>query len=419
MENSLFRQEALDATKHTLLGAVSLFSPPYRWLVISIISALTLSIALFFILGSYTKRESVSGELIPSEGVFNVSPPLGGTVVSTLVKEGQAVSEGDPLMVISAEVVTAFGSTREVIGEQLRQQRKRIEIDLAGNDEMSVEELKGLKRRAAMLKQQLSELALQREQRVRQSDLANLQLDKLKSMRDQGYASNSQVEQQEAVAIDASARLQDLSRQRLDTQQQLTEVDQQQREQPFKARNMRHDLKQKLAELDQSLAENESRRSIILRAPKDSVVGALLVKSGQVVNAGQTALSLVPKGAQLEARLLVPSRAIGFVRPKQQVVLRYQAYPYQKFGQHYGHVTEVSHTALSPQEVLAMTGQQGAQEQQYRVTVRLDRQQVEVYDRTEPLRPGMALDADLLIDNRRLIEWVLEPLYALGRRAAS
>ena len=116
---------------------------------------------------------------------------------------------------------------------------------------------------------------------------------------------------------------------------------------------------------------------------------------------------------------MVPSRAIGFIRNGERVVLRYQAYPYQKFGQQYGRVADVSRSALSPQEVANLTGQPNVQEQHYRVVVALARQDIVAYGRNEQLRPGMALEADVLIDKRRLIEWVLEPLFALGRRAAS
>ena len=49
----------------------------------------------------------------------------------------------------------------------------------------------------------------------------------------------------------------------------------------------------------------------------------------------------------------------------------------------------------------------------YRVTVVLDKQAVTAFGKPEPLKPGMLLDADVLGEKRRLIEWVFEPLYSL------
>ncbi|MXN74344.1 HlyD family efflux transporter periplasmic adaptor subunit [Burkholderia sp. 4701] len=419
MTDSLFRQEALDAARHKLMGAVSLYSPPYRWLVIGVATALTLVVVTFFVFGTYTKRERVAGQLLPAKGLLTVAPPLTGTVIDTRVREGQAVAAGAELLAISAEVATELGGTREMVARQLKFQRSRLETDLAGQSELDSEARRGLRARAAALHDQLAQIALQKTQRVRQAELAQRQLDKLQSMRAQGYASNSQVEQQEGVLLDAQARLQDLARQRLDVEQQLDQIRQQLRELPLNTRNQRNDIERKLADVDQALAENEARRAVILRAPQASVVAALLAKPGQTVNAGQSAVSLLPQGAQLEAQLMVPSRAIGFVRPRARVVLRYEAYPFQKFGQQFGRVTEVSRTALSPQEVANLTGRTNVPEQLYRVVVALDRQDIDAYGKREALRPGMALEADVLIDRRRLIEWVLEPLYALGRRASA
>ncbi|KWI25684.1 HlyD family secretion protein [Burkholderia stagnalis] len=419
MTDSLFRQEALDATRHKLMGTVSLYSPPWRWLTIGVATATTLALVAFLVFGTYTKRERVAGQLLPAKGLLTVAPPLMGTVIDTRVREGQTVAAGAELMAVSAEVATELGSTRERVGEQLRLQRTRLEADLASQSQLRDEANRGLRARAAALNDQLAQIALQKTQRARQIELAQRQLGKLQSMREQGYASNSQVEQQEAALLDAQARVQDLARQRLDIEQQLDQIRQQLRELPLNTRNQQNDIERKLADVDQSIAENEARRAVILRAPQASVVAALLAKPGQVVNAGQSVVSLLPQGAQLEAQLMVPSRAIGFVRPGARVVLRYQAYPFQKFGQQFGRVSEVSRTALSPQEVANLTGQTNVPEQLYRVIVALDRQDIAAYGKREALRPGMALEADVLIDKRRLIEWVLEPLYALGRRASA
>ncbi|QHM77557.1 Colicin V secretion protein CvaA [Mixta theicola] len=419
MSESLFRQEALEANKTTMIGTVALYCPPYRWLVISLVGFITIVIAAFFIFGSYTKRETAVGQLMPAKGIMNVASMTAGTVVDISVQEGQLVTKGQPMATVSSEVFTAIGQTREKVAQQLELQRDRLKADLENQEKLFIEETKGYEEREQLLSSQLQQLEVQQQQRARQARLAQLQLDKLILMRKEGYASNSQVEQQEAAVIDADARLQDIARQRLDVQQQLVQTRQQLREMPMNKRNKENEIERRLSELEQSLAENESRRSIVLRAPADGLVGSIMTKSGQMVSAGQTLFSVLPDDGKLQARIMVSSRAIGFIRPGQKVVLRYQAFPFQKFGQQYGKVSEVSRVALSPQEVATLTGNNNIQEQHYRVVVELDKQDINVYGRTEKLRPGSALEADFLIDNRRLYEWVLEPLYALGRRSGN
>ena len=88
--------------------------------------------------------------------------------------------------------------------------------------------------------------------------------------------------------------------------------------------------------VEQELAESESLRQLVIHAPQAGVVTAIVAEAGQTADPGRALLSIVPAGAVLQAHLYAPSRAIGFIRVGDTVRLRYQAYPYQKFGQAQG-----------------------------------------------------------------------------------
>jgi membrane fusion protein len=119
----------------------------------------------------------------------------------------------------------------------------------------------------------------------------------------------------------------------------------------------------------------------------------------------------------MEVHLFAPSRAIGFIRPGQEVQLRYQAYPYQKFGIHRGTVMAVSRSVVAPAEVPQPMAD-ASREPVYRIRVAIEHQQVMAYGEPQALRAGMAVEADVIVDRRRLIEWVFEPLYSLAGRSA-
>lgn len=416
MEQSLFRQEALDAANRGNLGIVALYCPPYRWLVISVVVLITAATALFFIFGSYTKYESSTGELLPKNGMLIIPPPVSATVVDIPVKEGQHVEKDDVLMVLSSEVSTQLGQTRQVIAENLKGQRERLQQDLVTLEKLHQVEMKGLTDTIASLKLQQEQLKLQLTHRRKQVSLAKMQLDKLEAMHNEGYASSRQMEEQESNLLDSQARYQEYQRQLLDISQKIVQTEQQLHEKPLDDEKKRNDIERQLADNRQSMAENEARRSFELRAPKSGYVGMIMVKNGQMLTAGQSAIAVLPSNTELVARIMVNTQSIGFIQPGQRVVLRYKAFPYQKFGQQYGKVIEVSRTALSPQEVSTLTGKNNIQEQQYRVLVSLDKQSITAYAQNEKLKPGMALDADFIVDKRRLYEWVLEPIFALGHK---
>lgn len=416
MEQSLFRQEALDAANRGNLGIVALYCPPYRWLVISVVVLITAATALFFIFGSYTKYESSTGELLPKNGMLIIPPPVSATVVDIPVKEGQHVEKDDVLMVLSSEVSTQLGQTRQVIAENLKGQRERLQQDLVTLEKLHQVEMKGLTDTIASLKLQQEQLKLQLTHRRKQVSLAKMQLDKLEAMHNEGYASSRQMEEQESNLLDSQARYQEYQRQLLDISQKIVQTEQQLHEKPLDDEKKRNDIERQLADNRQSMAENEARRSFELRAPKSGYVGMIMVKNGQMLTAGQSAIAVLPSNTELVARIMVNTQSIGFIQPGQRVVLRYKAFPYQKFGQQYGKVIEVSRTALSPQEVTTLTGKNNIQEQQYRVLVSLEKQSITAYAQNEKLKPGMALDADFIVDKRRLYEWVLEPIFALGHK---
>jgi membrane fusion protein len=113
----------------------------------------------------------------------------------------------------------------------------------------------------------------------------------------------------------------------------------------------------------------------------------------------------------------------GFVAPGQDVLIRYQAFPYQMYGLQRGRIVDISTTPFTtaelPASLAAMVSgslQQGGgyngREGLYRVRVQLARQSIAAEGRKRTLLPGMALDADIVQDKRRIWEWIIKPAWA-------
>ncbi len=169
------------------------------------------------------------------------------------------------------------------------------------------------------------------------------------------------------------------------------------------------ELERALAATQRELVENDARRAAVVTAPQPGTVTALAAEVGQPVDPGAVLARIVPDEPMLVAELFAPSRAVGFVAVGDEVRLRYAAFPYQKFGHARGTVTGMSAATVASD--MAHAG-----EPLYRVTVALRSQTVQAYGEPRRLLPGMAVEADVLGERRRLYEWVLEPLYALAGR---
>jgi membrane fusion protein len=115
----------------------------------------------------------------------------------------------------------------------------------------------------------------------------------------------------------------------------------------------------------------------------------------------------MPLDSPLQAVLFVPTRAIGFIRGGQKVRLLYDAFPFQRFGAYPGHVVSVSKTILAKGDVAAPIQ---LEEPAYKVIADLDRPDVDVHGQKILLQAGMLLRADILLEKRPLVRWLLDPI---------
>ncbi len=419
-EQGLFRQQAIDAQAATSLGTVRLATPVSHqvWALVALIAVASILIWLF--VGHYTRREHVSGSLVPQAGLLTVTARNAGTVTTIGVAEGSEVQADEPLLTLSGDRSSVtMGDTSVVISTQLHSEQARLQSDLADTQHMADQQAIDLRMQQRMLRNQIQQIDAQLAIEQRQvHDLSTL-LQRLQALGTKGYVSALDIQQQRTQELDAEGQVKSLARQRSESQQQLASIGDQLSQLPLATATKLNDLRRQMAQIVQGLAQNEADRATVLRAPESGMVSAVLIKPGQAVTPGQSLLSVVPQGSLLQAQLLVPSSAIGFVHDGTAVLLHYQAFPYQKFGVQHGTVTQVSRSALTPVEITTLLGQQLPPEPLYRVVVKLATQHVVAYGRLQALKPGMRLDADLMLDRRRMIDWIFEPLYGMAKRAGA
>ncbi|HUG26585.1 HlyD family secretion protein [Piscinibacter sp.] len=412
----MFRPEAVEhslARSHgTVLLARSLSHAVLTWLF----AAIAAVVVLFFVFAGVTRKADVAGVLLPAQGLIRVLCTQAGVVLESHVREGQPVKAGDVLFVLGSERASArHGDVEQAIASLLQSRRDSLSNEQQQLRQQTRQRTDAARQHADDLAAEIRRIAAQRLLQQRRVGLAEAALQRFADLQASGFVSAVQVHDKQADLLDQQQRLADLDRAQAATQRELDAARAALRELPLQAARELQAGQRGIATLEQDLAENEARRRVVVRAPQDGTVTAITAEPGQPATLHQALVSLLPAGSELEAELYAPSRAAGFVKPGMQVLLRYQAYPYQKFGQALGRVREVSASAMRPDELaLAPTN---ASEPLYRVRVALDRQTVAAYGAAHPLVSGAALDATVLLERRRLIEWVLEPLYTISGRS--
>lgn len=415
--DGLFRDEVVQAHRPQSLGTIRLATPISHQVWGLAAAGITLAIVLWLCLGHYTRREHVTGSLVPQAGLLVMGAQAAGAVARVAVKPGQRVRAGQTLLKISSDRASAAaGETGAAVAKALREQQAQIRATLSALPQQASDQAEDLRSRIAMLGRQIDQFNAQLVLQHKEASASAALLDKIAPLHQRGIISTVEYDQYQATALSQQAGVKTIENERLDAEQQRSQLQAQLAQLPMATATTQHQLRRQLAQLSASRAQNELNRDSVVRATADGTVASLLVKPGQTIKPGQPLLSLLPAGSELEAQLLVPSSAIGFVHKGTPVVLHYQAFPYQKFGVQHGTVVQVSRSALTPVEITTLSGEQPPPVPLYRVEVRLAKQSVSAYGKQQPLLPGMALDADLLLDRRRMIEWIFEPLYGIAKR---
>lgn len=428
----LFRSEVLDSRSSRWIGSISLAQPASGWLVAGVALCLSLALIAYLSLGTVTKKAHVSGIIVPSSGSLSILTPNAGVISRVLVSEGQLVKAGQPLFEITTERQSGGGEITTLVSQQLAIRQQTIESEERLRISQYEEKRRSIDEKLQNLRTETSQLEQEIELAQRRKTLAQKTLNNYETLQGNGFVSSAQTQQKQEDLIDLDSRLSTLARTKVQLEASHLSMKADRRE---LATSLNSDLAQlhlSAASLKQEIAENQNRKTNIIVAFDNGTISTLVYEQGQSVNAGQPLATFLRNSEKtvgnLEVHLYTPSRTAGFVASGQEVLLRYQSYPYQKFGLQKGIVMDVSKTPFAPNELpasLASTILSNLQqniiganssEGLYRVKVKINKQTITAYGHEQQLKPGMTLDADIVQENRRIWEWMMDPILAVAHR---
>ena len=412
----LFRQESEQARATAWLGRIVLIRPMSFTLLTACAIGFAVVLGLFFVAGEYTRKARVSGVLAPAQGVVRILAQQSGIVEAVHAAEGGHIDKDEPMFVLGdgragrgrEDIGSAVGARVAERQRALHQQREHAMAALRT-------EQAALAHRKAAIARELEQLDVEIASQAKRAGLADQGLGRARRLEGVGFLSTAALEREQEIAIDQQLRLEAARRSRLALARELAGVEFEAQSATSRAHAQLAGLEMQRASLEQERVERDLQYHAAIVAPASGMVATVLVERGQMVTPGMPLATLIPADATLEGHLFSPSRSIGFVRTGQEVLLRYLAYPHQKFGTHRASVVAVSRNPMLPGE-LGFTPPDGSREPLYRIKVALDGQAIRAYGRLEPLQPGMQVEADILLDRRRLIEWIFEPLLSLAGR---
>ena len=407
MDDGLFRQEAIAHLGTRRYGMASVSQPlSTRILGLVVIGTVLLGLTLLS-LGEYRRKETVRGVLSPAAGMYRITSPIDGTVSNLDVANGEYVRKGTPLVTVTRQV-TPDGGPGFHVGQlaRLGQQYAMFEADLAQLDVTAGTRKAEATTHLDVARRSLNALDLRRRLQQRTLAMLTRQVASFLPLVEAGRETRTSLDALERQRLDAANLLAGTEQQlanaagSLDLAQLgLVAID-------GELATQRRHIKREMARLRSTMADLEASYQRVIRAPTSGIVSRFTIAESNAVNAGDSLFAITPAGSSLEAWLEVPDRATGFIEEGQRVQLKLDAYPFQKFGTLGATVTSLTIAAAKPQSGNSV----------FIVKASLDRHSISAYGRNLPLKPDLSLTAEIELDNRTLLEWLIAPLTAMTGR---
>lgn len=423
--------------------------PPFNRAVLWLLLALVFTLLAWATFGRLDIVAVAEGKLVPQTALKIVQPVEQGRVKEILVREGEAVRQGQVLLRMDAVASNADGQMLLTEFQQMTLALRRIDAELAGSPmarnahdpvdtfrqvqaqyqanrlayQSALDEQRSVQERAVQEMAAAREISNKLQQvmpHYRQQEQAYEQLGK------DGFAGRLMVADKQRERIEKE---QDLKAQEFAMRSAQAVMQQAQKRMAQIGADYRRQLQTERAEttvrhdkLSQELAKQQHRQAQLeLVAPQQGIVKDLATHTpGTVVAPGTVLLTLVPANEPLLAEVWVSNADIGFVRAGQPVKVKLSAFSFQKYGMVSAVVEQVSADASDAQGDGANGNAQRGEPPRltYKARVKLTSQQLVSGGKSYSLSPGMQVSAEIILGTRTVLEYLLSPVRGAFHDAA-
>ena len=168
-------------------------------------------------------------------------------------------------------------------------------------------------------------------------------------------------------------------------------------------------LQHELNNVEVELMNVKHDKSYVVRSPIDGIISSMFYHEGQYTNVIKPLMNILPLHADLMAELFIPVSQAGFLHQNDNVIIRYDAFPYARFGTSNAIIQSISRSVETDEDEKKpiRIGQP-----YYKVSALLAHQGIQVYGKERAIQQGMTLTAVIVGARRKVWQWMIDPLYS-------
>ncbi len=415
----LFRKEVGEYQQAFRSGQVLLLRGWPAWVTAAVTALIMISLLMFLVFGSYTRRVNVSGEIVTLPHTVNLFAPEQGMITRLLVRDGEVVTAGTPLYELDVSRVTSSGNLSTTTLGVLLKQRQRTEEIITQTQKNKQSTLEGLQK-------QLERYIEARKISGTMIDSASIGLHEMqKSMeaygawRKKGLVTTDQQNNQRYLYYQQQASWQSLNAQIIQQDLQISSL---RSELIAKRADFDSQIAQyriHLDDLEKQAAEADAGGVRIITAPAAGSISSLSVTQGQMVGLGDSLVQLVPLDKDAWRMVIwLPGESIPWVHTGDHINLRYTAFPFQKYGQFPGQIESISRAPIPAKEIAGYASAPrdaagNISDGWFKALVKPDLTGLALEGKPPPVSSGMQAESTVFLENRPLWQWILSPYYTL------
>jgi membrane fusion protein len=168
-------------------------------------------------------------------------------------------------------------------------------------------------------------------------------------------------------------------------------------------------IKSNKSNIELDILKYQKEQSYVVYAPIDGIISSVIYENGQYINLTKPLAKIIPTNADLTALIYVPVKQSGFLENKSNLIIRFDAYPYPRFGTVNANIYEISQsilTDLDEDKPIKVGGPY------YKVKAKLDNQFISLYGQEKKIQHGMTISAVIIGAKRKIWQWILDPIYS-------
>ena len=412
----LFRQQAQANHVNRLYGEISLAQPLSLYLIVAFLTAASLLLVLFLSIFEYARKETVRGYLLPDAGIIRSFPLRSGVITELHVKQGESVTKGQPIATISVQ--SGLDSGQE-LGERIIELLEFQKVNLAQEREQRTllyeTEMRRLIEQRSGITESIAIYSRQNKLLEERIEILRTEFQQYEELLSSGFLSEAEYQAHRQRQLIVEQEYEESNRRLADTKMDQAQINAEIDSKPIELEIAISNLENQISNLNQQVDETQNSFRFTVTAPEAGTIASLAAVEGEFIAQNRQIASIIPKGSVLVAELLVPSRSAGFLQLGDEARLRIEAFPYQRFGSVKGTVTRIDRSMILNGEAnipLQLS------EPVFRVRTSLESQFVSAYGELFEFRSGMLLEADIILDRRSLIAWILDPILSLRGRVS-